>query len=93
MLINTWDYFSFHFLSQQPAGFVAGDGKIAAEELQAGLAEKFDIVLSDEVAAAIVTRYNAAAHGQPPAFDFRSFAAMYDGTFSQYVTSSIGMKG
>eukprot|EP01046_Picozoa_sp_COSAG06_P032127 COSAG06_NODE_3187_length_5716_cov_3.110913_2_plen_232_part_00 len=71
---------------------VRGDAKIAAVELQAGLASKFDIAMSDEVAAAIVARYNSAGPGEPPAFDFATFAAMYDGTFTQYYASSIGAK-
>ena len=36
-----------------------------------------------------VDNYDAAP-GETPAFDFSSFVAMYDGTFSQYIASSIG---
>ncbi len=71
---------------------VRGDAKIAAEELQAGLAAKFDIAMSDELAAAVVARYNAATPSEPPAFSFASFAELYDGTFTQYCASSIGSK-
>ena len=41
---------------------------------------------------ALVARYNSSAPGETPAFDFSSFVAMYDGTFSQYIASSIGAK-
>jgi hypothetical protein len=71
---------------------VRGDSRITAEELQASLASKFDIKVSDELAAAVVARYNAAAPSEPVALDFASFAELYDGTFTQYCASSIGAK-
>jgi Ca2+-binding EF-hand superfamily protein len=71
---------------------VRGDGRIATVELQSALAQSFDIALSDEICAAIVARYNAAAPSDEPSFDFASFAAMYDGAFTRYVASSIGAK-
>ena len=71
---------------------IRGDSKITAVELQAGLAEKFDIAMTDELAAAVVARYNTAAPSEPPSFDFRSFSELYDGTFTQYCASSIGAK-
>ncbi len=56
------------------------------------MAAKFDIAMSDELAAAVVERYNAAGPSEPPAFSFASFAELYDGTFTQYCASSIGAK-
>jgi len=71
---------------------IRGDGRITREELQAGLAEKFDIALSNDVATSIVARYDSACPHQTPAFNFASFASMYDGVFTRYMTSSIGGK-
>ena len=71
---------------------IRGDGRITMVELQAGLARKFDISLSAQIAAAVVARYNASPPGEPAAFDFASFASMYDGAFTQYMTASIGGK-
>ena len=71
---------------------VRGDGRVDTAELRSALAEKFDIALDGEVATAIVQRYNASPPGQPAAFDFASFAEMYDGAFTRYYASSIGAK-
>ena len=51
-----------------------------------------DVIAGRCRSTALVARYNSSAPGETPAFDFSSFVAMYDGTFSQYIASSIGAK-
>jgi Ca2+-binding EF-hand superfamily protein len=69
---------------------IRGDSLITRVELQSGLASKFDLTIADDLAEALVARYNRTPPGGTPAFNYDSFADMYEGAFSQFLPSSIG---